>query len=43
VYEQPAAAGGWFGAALFVVVLAAGAALTAFTFARPYLPPGWLP
>ena len=30
-------------ALLFLVVLAAGAALAAFTFLRPYLPPDWLP
>jgi hypothetical protein len=28
---------------LFVLVFLAGSALAAFTFARPYLPEGWLP
>jgi hypothetical protein len=28
---------------LFVVVLLAGVALALYTFARPFLPPQWLP
>ena len=40
---EPAAPGSWFAALLFFLVLACGAGLAAFTFLRPYLPPGWLP
>jgi len=40
---EPAAAGSWLAALLFLLVLACGAGLAAFTFLRPCLPPGWLP
>ena len=40
---EPPARGSWMAALLFLVVVAVGAALAAFTFLRPYLPPGWLP
>jgi len=42
--EDPAAegGGGWFGAVLFVLASLVGLALAAYTFARPYLPEGWL-
>ena len=40
---EPTAAGSWFAALLFLLVLVCGAALAAFTFLRPSLPPGWLP
>ncbi len=35
--------GGWVAVGLFVVVLVAGLALAAYTFAGPFLPPQWLP
>jgi hypothetical protein len=35
--------GAWLNMVLVCVVLTAGLALVAFTLARPFLPPGWLP
>jgi hypothetical protein len=35
--------GGWVAVGLFVLVLLAGVALAAYTFAKPFLPPQWLP
>jgi hypothetical protein len=35
--------GSWLGAMLFGVTLVAGLGLAAYTLARPFLPPGWLP
>jgi hypothetical protein len=35
--------GAWLGSALFGLLVVAGTALAAFTFARPFLPAGWLP
>jgi hypothetical protein len=35
--------GGWVGVVLFIVVLAASAALAGYTFARPFIPVQWLP
>ena len=40
---EPAARTSWMAVLLFLLVLATGAALAAFTFLRPYLPPEWLP
>jgi hypothetical protein len=39
--EEETAPGAWLSAVLFVVVLAGGLALAAYTFAGPFLPPGW--
>ncbi len=36
---EPAAAGSWFAALLFLLLLVCGVGLAAFTFLRPYLPP----
>jgi hypothetical protein len=42
--EEPAeASGGWVAVGLFGLVLLVAAALAVYTFARPFLPPGWLP
>ncbi len=35
--------GAWVGGLLSLIVLLAGLALAGYTFARPFLPPGWLP
>jgi hypothetical protein len=35
--------GGWVGVGLFVLALAAGAALGVYAFARPFIPAQWLP
>jgi hypothetical protein len=35
--------GNWLSAALVVLIITTGLALAAFTFARPFLPSGWLP
>ncbi len=41
--ETPPEGGAWFVLLLLGVVCTAGLALLAFTFARPFLPAGWLP
>jgi len=41
--ETPPEGGAWFIMLLLGVVCTAGLALLVFTFARPFLPAGWLP
>jgi hypothetical protein len=41
--DEAAERGDWVAAGLFVLVLLGGAALAVYTFAKPFLPPQWLP
>jgi hypothetical protein len=43
VPTEGAGGGSWLASTLFGLVLTAGIALAAYTLARPFLPPGWLP